>query len=84
MHSLLERALVIRTETVSRKRILDGKFTGSPITVPWSEQLRFIFGKEILSFSFPSRAPRLNTTRCIREKWRRVYPIKFPPTMLRG
>lgn len=58
MHSLLERALVIRTETVSRKRILDGKFTGSPITVPWSEQLRFIFGKEILSFSFPSRAPR--------------------------
>lgn len=54
MHSLLERALVIRTETVSRKRILDGKFTGSPITVPWSEQLSFIFGREILSFLFLS------------------------------
>lgn len=58
--SLLERALVIRTETVSstKEGTFDRKFTGLPMIVPWSKQLRLIFRREILSFPFLSLAPR--------------------------
>lgn len=57
--SLLERALVIRTETVSstKEGTFDRKFTG-PMVVSWSKQLRLIFRREILSFPFLSLAPR--------------------------
>lgn len=73
--SLLERALVIRTETVSstKERTFDRKFTGPPMVVSWSKQLRLIFRREILSFPFLSLAPRhLNTTRCVRS----IFPSR--------
>lgn len=52
--SLLERALVIRTETASsaKKRIFDRKFTGY-YSHNSSKQLRFIFGERNSFVSLP-------------------------------
>lgn len=75
--SLLERALVIRTETVSstKEGTFDRKFTGPPMVVSWSKQLRLIFRREILSFPFLSLwllDEHLNTTRCVRS----IFPSR--------